>query len=159
MLTGTFKDRFEAALKRFASVSGTTIEAARLAVMEVAGVMLTDKECEMIGQQPGFLGALGANIDIHIIGDLLTAIDSTPELAYMKKSFTNRAVWYAVKGIVDEAVVRLYAGEGNAASRMVLQEFGYTPEQARNAQFSGAYPAGFDPWARAGIDPNTMQDI
>jgi hypothetical protein len=160
MLLSTFKDRFEAALKRFASVSGTTIEAARLAVFEVAGVMLDDKACERISLQPGFLGALGANLDsAKIIPDLIAAIDKTPELEYLKKSFTARAIWYAVKAIVDDAVIRIQAGEGNAASRLALQEFGYTAEQARNAQYSGGAVDGFDPWARAGVNPYTMEDL
>ncbi len=159
LLLGTFKDRFEAALKRFASIGGTTIEVARKAVYEVTGAMLDDKACETIGQTPGFLGAIGANVDIKIIADLITAIDKTPELAYLKTSLTKRAQYYAVKAIVDDAMIRIQAGEGNAASRLALQEFGYTPEQARNAQYSGGVVDGFDPWARAGIDPFTGEDL
>ena len=157
VMLGVFKDRYEAALKRYASMSLQPIEVVRKAVEEVSGVVLTDKECEVIGNTPGFAGAVTTHYDIKIISDLLDAIDRTPELAYLKKAFTQQAVRYAVKAIIDEAVLRIQAGEGNADSRRVLQEFGYTPEEARNAQFSGGYVDGFNPWARAGVDPFTME--
>lgn len=159
VMLGTFKDRYEAALKRYASMSLQPIEAVRRAVEEVSGVQLTTKECELIANTPGFVGAVTANYDIKIISDLLDAIDRTPELAYLKTAFTKQAVRYAVKAIIDEAVLRIQAGEGNAASRLALQEFGYTPEEARNAQFSGGAVHGFNPWARAGVDPFTLEDL
>ena len=159
MMLGTFKDRFEAALRRFASISNSPIEVVRLAVDEVVGVMLDTKTCEKISQTPGFLGAMSSKVDIQIMSDLFTAIDKEPALAYMKTIFMKRALWYAVKSTVDEAVTRVYAGEGNEKSRLALQEFGYTPAEARNVQFSGAYPAGFDPWARVGVSWETMEDL
>lgn len=155
----TFKDRFETALKRYASIGMTTIEAARKAVYDVTGVTMSDEACERIAKEPGLYGAVAANADIKIISDLLDAIDKYPELDYMKKAFIKLAVKAVVKGIVDEAVIRIQAGEGNAASRLALQEFGYTAEQARNAQYSGGVVYGFDPWAKAGVDPFTLEDL
>jgi len=159
LLLGTFKERFEAALRRFASIGGTPVEVARQAIEEVVGVMLDQKTCEKLSQQPGFLGAMSSKVDIQIISDLFTAIDKEPALAYMKAAFMKRAIWYAVKSTVDEAVTRVYAGEGNEKSRLALQEFGYSPAEARNVQFSGSYPMGFDPWARAGVSWETMEDL
>ena len=175
MLLGTFKDRFESALRRFASIGDTPIEVARKAVDEVAGVYIDDKACELISQTPGFLGAVSSKVDIQIIGDLIAAVEKTPALAYVKTALINRAVWYAVKGVVDDAVVRLQAGEGNAESKLVLQEFGVSAESARKSQWSGrdvevytpmsSNPADgfqfkrFNQWALAGIDPTTMNDL
>jgi hypothetical protein len=155
----TFKDRFEAALKRYASIGMTTIEAARKAVYEITGISMSDEACERIAKEPGLYGAIAANADIKIISDLLDAIDKYPELDYLKKSFIKLAVKAVVKGIIDEAVIRIQAGEGNAASRLALQEFGYTEAEARNAQYSGGAVYGFDPWARAGVDPITLEDL
>ena len=174
-LLGTFKDRFEAALKRYAALSNSTVEAVRKTVLEVVGVQLDDKACEALGQTPGFLGAMSAAADITIISDLILAIDKTPELAYLKQAFTDRAVWYAVKSVVDSVVLRIQAGQGNAASKEALKELGLSQWQIDKSQWSGAnldlwystMPEDknsysyrqFNVWQLVGIDPYTMKDI
>jgi hypothetical protein len=179
-LLGTFGARFEAALKRYANINMSTIEAARRAVMEVMEVQLDDKTCQAIGQIPGFLGALGAGLDVaKILPDLLSAIDRTPELVYMKTAFTKRAIWYAVKDACDAITVRCQTGKAEDA-KAALQEAGMTLWEAeKSAPFmpfqmyyttvkdpvTGAGVPGtygyrdFSAALLAGVDPITMEDF
>ena len=182
-LLQTFGDRFEYALKRMLmnNPSMKTIDAVRAAVMEIAQVQMTDKECELVSTTPGFLGALSAMIDTGIISDFFVAIDKTPELAYLKKQFMDRAEWYAVKAAVDSLANRITNGlnsdtpEGMAAAKLALQEFGFSEWQINKSMFSGgrvdkiwysttgekdSYQfVDFDQWRFAGVDPFTMKDI
>jgi hypothetical protein len=176
-LLGTFNARFELALKRYANINMSTIEAARRAVAEVVGVQLDDKTCQAIGQIPGFLGALGAALDAkQILPDLLAAIDKTPELAYMKKSFTNRAIWYAVKEACDVLTIRCQSGvtedvkaalveagmslweAEKTAPFMPLQMYYTTVRDANGQGLPGTYGyRDFSMFVLAGVDPMTME--
>ena len=176
-LLGTFSDRFEAALKRYANINMSTIEAARRAVLDVVGVQLDDKTCQAIGQIPGFLGALGAALDAkQILPDLLAAIDRTPELAYMKKAFTNRAIWYAVKEACDALTIRCQSGvtedvkaalveagmslweAEKTAPFMPLQMYYTTVRDANGQGVPGTYGyRDFSVFVLAGVDPITME--
>jgi hypothetical protein len=186
-LTSAFKDRYEAAIKRYASMSLQPIEVVRKAIEEVVGIELTDKECETIGNTPGFVGAVTAGVDTGIISDFFTAIDKTPEMAYMKKRFIDRAIWLGVKGTIDEVNNRIVAGlnaytdEGTKAAKAAMMEFGLTQFMIDKSQFEGAAIKGvwystvkdkdgnivkdtyqfkdWDPYYFAGVDPFTMQDI
>jgi hypothetical protein len=177
-LLGTFNDRFELALKRYANINMSTIEAARRAVAEVVGVQLDDKTCQAIGQIPGFLGALGASLDAkQILPDMLAAIDRTPELAYMKKSFTNRAIWYAVKEACDVLTIRCQSGntedakaalveagmslwEAEKTAPMLPLQMYYTTvhDPVTGAGVPGTYGyRDFSVFVLAGVDPITME--
>ena len=177
-LLGTFNARFELALKRYANINMSTIEAARRAVAEVVGVQLDDKTCQAIGQIPGFLGALGASLDAkQILPDLLTAIDKYPELAYMKKSFTNRAIWYAVKEACDVLTIRCQSGvtedvkaalveagmslwEAEKTAPMMPLQMYYTTvhDSVTGAGVPGTYGyRDFSVFVLAGVDPTTME--
>jgi hypothetical protein len=172
----TFKEAFETALRRMLRLNPNlkTIDAVRQAVLEVVGVQLDDKACEAIGQIPGFLGAVGANADIKIIGDFLDAIDRTPELSYFKPIFIKIAVKYAVKNILDTVVLRVQAGQGNESAKQALEEFGLTRWQIDKSQFSGGdlqiwYSTTnqrdsygyrqFDQYMLAGVDSVTLEDL
>jgi hypothetical protein len=176
LMLGTFKEAFESALRRLLRLNPNlkTLDAARAAILEIVGVQLDDKACEAIGQIPGFLGAVGANADIKIIGDLLDAIDRTPELSYMKAAFIKIATRYAVKNILDEVVLRIQAGQGDESSKRALEEFGLTRWQVDKSQWSGGnlqiwYSTTnqkdsygfrqFDQYMLAGVDNNTMEDL
>jgi hypothetical protein len=176
-LLGTFNARFEAALKRYANINMSTIEAARRAVMDIVGVQLDDKTCQTIGQIPGFLGALGAALDSkQILPDLLAAIDRTPELAYMKKAFTNRAIWYSVKEACDVLTIRCQSGvtedvkaalveagmslweAEKTAPFMPLQMYYTTVRDANGQGLPGTYGyREFSVFVLAGVDPITME--
>lgn len=179
-LIGTFNVRFEAALKRFADINMSTIEATRRAVMEVMGVQLDDKTCQAIGQIPGFLGALGAGLDVtRILPDLLAAIDRTPELAYMKTAFTKRAIWYSVKEAVDNVTLRCQSGITETAKAALMEagmslweaektipflpsQMYYTTQKDPNtgAGIPGTYGyRDFSVFVLAGVDPYTMEDL
>lgn len=177
-LLGTFNARFEAALKRYANINMSTIEAARRAVMEVVGVQLDDKTCQAIGQIPGFLGALGAALDSkQILPDLLSAIDRTPELAYMKKAFTNRAIWYSVKEACDDITIRCQSGVTDTAKAALVeagmslweaektvpmlpsQMYWTTVRDATGAGVPGTYGyRDFSVAVLAGVDPITFEN-
>lgn len=177
-LLGTFNARFELALRRYANINMSTIEAARRAIAEVVGVQLDDKTCQAIGQIPGFLGALGASLDAkQILPDLFTAIDKYPELAYMKKSFTNRAIWYAVKEACDVLTIRCQSGvtedvkaalveagmslwEAEKTAPMMPLQMYYTTvhDPVTGAGVPGTYGyRDFSVFVLAGVDPITME--
>ena len=179
-LLGTFSARFEAALKRFANMNMSTIEAARRAVMDVMEVQLDDKTCQSIGQIPGFLGALGAGLDVtKILPDLLDAIDRTPELVYMKVAFTKRAIWYGVKDALDGITIRCQSGD-TVDVKAALVEAGMSLWEAEKSApfmpFQMYYTTVKDPVTGAGVtgtygyrdfsaallggvDPYTMEDM
>lgn len=179
LMMGEFKQRFEDSLKRLVRLNPNikSIDAARSAILEITGTIVDDKACEAIGQQPGMLGAVGANADIKIIGDLLNAIDKTKELGYMKTAFIRVATRYAVKSILDEVTIRVQQGDGNEQSRLALEEFGLTRWQINKSyESSGAggefriwysttnQPGtfqlrSFDQYMLAGVDSTTMEDL
>ena len=172
-LLGTFKDRFEAALARYASLSMSTIEAVRRAVQDVTGVCLDEKTCQALGQQPGFLGAMSASMDITIVSDLFTAIDKTPELGYMKAPFIKIAVRYTRKAILDGVVKKVQSGVTETMKAALLytgmslyQVEKTIPELPGYMWYStmpnvlGTYSfRPFDIYVLAGVDSNTMEDL
>lgn len=182
LLLGTFKDRFESALKRLVLLNPNikNVEAARQAIEEITGVCLDEKTCAAISGQPGMLGAVGANADIKIISDLLDAIDRMPELAYKKAEFTEVAIRYAIQNIIFDAIVRIQNGirantsEGFTVAKNVLKEFGLTDWQINKSEFSGAQVkiwysttgqkdsyqlVDFDAYELANVDQVTLKDL
>jgi hypothetical protein len=171
-MLGTFKDRFEAALKRYAALSMSTIEAVRKAVQDVTGVCLDEKTCQALGQQPGFLGAMSSGVDITIIGDLFAAIDKTPELVYMKAPFIKIAVRYARKAILDGVVKNvqsgitetvktalLYAGMSLYQAEKTIPELPGYMWYSTMPDVLGTYSfRPFDITVLAGVDPDTLED-
>jgi hypothetical protein len=172
-LIGTFKERWEAALRRAASVGMTTVDAVRQAVLDVLNVKMDDKMCEIISGTPAFLGAVTTHSDIKIISDLLDVIDKTPELAYMKEPLIKIAVRYAVKNILDDVVVRTQSSD-IATVKAAMLECGLTQWQIDKSQFSGGqiqiwYSTtnqmgtfgfrDFDIYMLAGVDWQTLEDL
>jgi len=176
--TKLYADKFEKALQRLVKLHPeySSIEQARQAVLEVTGIKLTDQECETLGKTPGFLGAISASADIKIIDDLLAAIDRTPELDYLKKAFMAMARKLATKAIIDDALARIQSAPDGATIKSILLEFGLTKEQANKSIISGNsvdaiwgsttpdVPTSyqyiqFDPYALAGVDRFTFEDI
>ena len=181
---GWFRERFDLAIKRLANLNPTMggVELVKKAVFEITGGELDDKMCQAIGQIPGYLGAVGAQADIKVISDLFSAIDNTKELAWMKAGWTKLAVRGAVKAIIDDATLRLqHGGPNDTVDPQVLAEWGLTQYMINASQFSGnrvdkimwstyrdkdgnPYPGtynliDFDPWAMAGVDSTSMEDI
>jgi hypothetical protein len=174
-LLGTFKDRWEASLRRMLmnNPNMATVDAVRQAVLEVLNVKMDDKVCEAISQTPGFLGAISAHSDIKIISDLLDVIDRTKELAYMKTMFTAIAVRYGIKNTLDDVVLRTQSSDMPTVKAAML-ECGLNQWQIDKSQFSGGqikmwYSTtgqigtyqyeDFDVYRLAKVNPATMEDI
>jgi len=155
VLFGTFRDTVERMKKRMLDMhpDWDGMQAVESVLNQFAGGVLSEEDCANVQSYLGLPAVIHAKNDVLILKSLQEAEKNGTLGKAQSEALLQAAKRYAAKDIVDDAVLRIQKGEGNAESRLALQEFGYTPEEARKAVFAGGYVHGFDPWGRAGVDP------
>lgn len=161
ILTGEFKSKVDAAKAHMLSMNPGMggVEAVDAVLSQFSNGVLNEKDCSNVRSYLGLPQIIHAKNDLLILQSAKEAEDNGTLGPAQSDAYLIAAKKYAVKDIVDDAIRRVQAGEGNAASRLALQEFGYSAEEANKAQYSGGYVEGFNPWGRAGVDPFSMENV